>query len=52
MAKVAFSPATQADLDETAAYMENVLRNPSAARSVRDVRFFTYRRELLQSANV
>ena len=32
MAKVAFSPAAQADLDETAAYMENVLHNPGAAR--------------------
>ncbi|MBQ6205636.1 MAG: type II toxin-antitoxin system RelE/ParE family toxin [Oscillospiraceae bacterium] len=32
MAKVAFSPVAQADLDKTAAYMENVLRNPGAAR--------------------
>ena len=31
MAKVAFSPAAQADLDETAVYMRNVLRNPGAA---------------------
>ena len=31
MAKVEFSPAAQADLDETAAYMENVLHNPGAA---------------------
>ena len=39
MAKVAFSPAAQADLDKTAAYMRNVLRNPGAARKfVQDMR--------------
>lgn len=39
MAKVAFSPAAQADLDKTAAYMRNVLRNPGAAlKFVQDMR--------------
>ena len=33
MAKVVFSPLAQADLDEAAGYMENVLYNPRAARA-------------------
>ena len=32
MAKVVFSPLAQADMDETAGYMENILHNPAAAR--------------------